>query len=142
MTTADCVELTDAAVAVKDALVAPDAMVNEDGTVRLALLLDKATDAPPLAAAALKVAVQVVLPGVLMVAGVHVNEVSVGVTVPVPVMVPPVPVSARELPVGSEAEVLVTLIDVLLTPEPIVTLTKATTPLEMLVAFMPVARQV
>ena len=56
---------------------APAEMVTDGGTVRFALLADRAMTAPPLGAAALNVAVQVVLPGVLMVTGVHVKLVMV-----------------------------------------------------------------
>lgn len=126
----------------KLALVAPAAIVTEDGTVRLALLADRVTEAPLLEAAALNVAVQFAVPGVTIVVGVHDNDATVGLIVPEPVIVPPVPLSVRALPVGSAAEALVKLMDVVLTLEPIVIFTTATTPLAMLFAFKPVARQV
>ena len=74
MTVAVWFELTVTAVAVNDALVALAGTVTEAGVVKLALLSDRATIAPPLGAAPLKVTVQVVVPGVMIVAGVHVNE--------------------------------------------------------------------
>ena len=59
--------LTCAAVAVKVLLVCPEATVTLEGTVRLALLLESATTNPLPDAAPLKVTVQEVLPGVLIV---------------------------------------------------------------------------
>lgn len=64
---------TCAAVAVKLAVVAPDATVTLEGTVRFALLLESVTLTPPLPAAADKVAVQDVVPGVAIVLAVHVT---------------------------------------------------------------------
>ena len=58
-----------AAVAVNVALVDPAATVTEPGTPTEALLLDRATLAPPAGAAALRVTVQVLVPGVLTEAG-------------------------------------------------------------------------
>ena len=58
-----------AAVAVNVALVEPAATVTEAGTLAEALLLDRATLAPPTGAAALSVTVQVLVPGVLTEAG-------------------------------------------------------------------------
>jgi hypothetical protein len=134
--------VTAAALTVKLALVAPADTETEAGTVTLALLPDRVTEAPPLGAAVLNVAVQVAVPGVLIVVGVHVSDVMVVVVVPVPVMVPPVPDNVRAEPVGSEANVFVTLTDVLATLEPIVMFTTATTPFAIIVEFMPVARHV
>lgn len=54
----DCEVETAAAVAVKAALVAPAATVTEEGTVTALLLLERATDRPPLPAAAVSVTVQ------------------------------------------------------------------------------------
>jgi len=53
-----CAVATEAAVAVKDALVAPAATVMAEGTVTEVLLLDKATLSPPVGAAAARVTVQ------------------------------------------------------------------------------------
>ena len=50
----------------------------EAGTVRLELLSEIVTEAPPAGAAPLNVIVQVELPGVLTVVGVHAKEVMVG----------------------------------------------------------------
>jgi hypothetical protein len=59
--TAVCAVVTLTAVAANDAVVAAAAMVRLAGTVTLALLLVKATVAPPLGAAPLKVTVQELL---------------------------------------------------------------------------------
>jgi hypothetical protein len=126
---------------VKEPLVAP-ARIDRDGSVKVALPVND-TDSPPNGAAALSVAMQFVEPGVVIVDGVHVTEVSVGDPLPEkPVIVPPVPVNDIPPPLASDAKVLLTPIDVLLTPEAIVTFTVAATPLAIVFAFMPVARQV
>jgi hypothetical protein len=52
----------------------PACAVTEDGTVRLALLLLRVITDPPAGATALRVAVQVELPGVTTDVGLHVNE--------------------------------------------------------------------
>jgi hypothetical protein len=67
VTTPVWLPLTCAAVAVKLALVCPDATVTLEGTVRLALLLESDTANPPAEAAAPKPTEQEVVPGVLMV---------------------------------------------------------------------------
>lgn len=54
-----CVEVTDEAVAVRFAVVAPDGTVTEAGTETELLLLDSATDIPPEPAAALRVTAHV-----------------------------------------------------------------------------------
>jgi hypothetical protein len=56
-------------VAVKPPLVVPAATVRLPGTVTLALLLDKATFAPPVGAGADSVTVQVEVPGAMTVPG-------------------------------------------------------------------------
>jgi len=64
-----CAVETDATVAVKAPVVAPDATVTLAGTVTLALLLDSATLAPPAGAAALRVSVHVEVPGATTMVG-------------------------------------------------------------------------
>ena len=141
MTVAERTEFTDAALTPKVVLVAPAKMVTEPGNSKF--VPDNVTDAPPVGAAALKFAVQFVLPGVAIMTGLQVKETRVAVVpIPEPVIVPPIPEMVRAPPLGSEAEVPVTLMGVLLTPELIVTFTAATTPLAMIFAFMPVARHV
>jgi len=63
----DCEEVNDETVAVNPALVAPDETVTEVGTDTVELLLDRFTLYPPLAAAALSVAVQLSVPAPVMV---------------------------------------------------------------------------
>jgi len=64
------------AVAVKPAVVWPELIVTLAGTVKLALLLLKETANPAAGAPKVMVTVQEVLPGVLIVALVHVNPLS------------------------------------------------------------------
>ena len=61
-----CAVVTDDTVAVKLALVAPSATVTEEGTTTAALLLESVTVWPPLAAAALSVAVQLSVPALVI----------------------------------------------------------------------------
>ena len=61
-------EVTAATAAVNDALLSPEPILTLAGTVTLVLLLDRAT-LVELAAAAVKVAVQVEVPGAFTVAG-------------------------------------------------------------------------
>ena len=56
-------------VAVKGALVSPDPTLTLAGTVMLALLLDRVTVAPPPGAGAVRVTVQLEVPGAFTVAG-------------------------------------------------------------------------
>lgn len=141
VTIAFWLEVTDSAVAVKVALVAPKGMVIEAGTARLALLSERVINAPPLRAAAFRSAVQIAVPGVFMVLGTHVRDVRIG-GMTAPIIVPPVPEEAIIPPVAPTTETLATLMAVLLTPEAIVTFTIATTPFAIRFAFMPVARHV
>jgi len=68
--------LTCAAFVVKLAVVWPELIVTLAGTVRLALLLLSVTTNPAAGAGCVSVTVQDVLPGVLIVALVHVNPLS------------------------------------------------------------------
>jgi hypothetical protein len=137
-------EVTADAVAVTAALADPAGTRTEPGTERLALLSDSATEAPPLGAGPLRDTVQVALPGVVTVVGVHAKPLSVGPPLDVAdaVTVPPDVEVAMVLPVGDAAEVFVTAIDVLPTPAASVTFTAANVPFAILFAFMPDARQV
>ena len=122
----------------------PRGRVTDARTVRLVLLSERVTKAPALGAPPLSVTVQVEEPGVVIVVGLHdteVREMGGGVIVAAAI-VPPVPVRVRAVPVGSTADVLVTVTAVLVTVEAIVTLMTATTPLAIVLAFIPVARQV
>jgi hypothetical protein len=65
------------AVAVKDAVVAAAAAVTLAGTVKLALLLVKATAEPPVGAGPLKVTVQALVPGPVSEAGLQVRPLTV-----------------------------------------------------------------
>ena len=57
-------------------VVAPAATVTDAGTVRLALLSERVTNAPPAAAGCDRVTVQVLDPGVAIVAGEQVSPLS------------------------------------------------------------------
>ena len=89
------------ALAVKLAVVAPDATVTEGGTVSAVLLLSESvTVEPPGGAACDSVVVQVELPPELIVAGEHCNDVTV--TVPVGVTVT---TAVAELPLSDAVTV-------------------------------------
>jgi hypothetical protein len=86
------------AVAVKVPLVAPDATVIEAGTVKLALLSDRATLSPPDGAALLRVTVQVLVPPEESVVGAQLKPLSVTGATTTPVIVPPEPVITISVP--------------------------------------------
>ena len=73
-----CAVVTAAIVAVKLALVAPEATVTDDGTVTAALLLERLTDWPLLPAAALSVTVQLSVPAPVIDALAQVSALSFG----------------------------------------------------------------
>jgi hypothetical protein len=80
-----CVAETGKTSAVKPALVAPAGTVTVAGTATAALLLARPTTRPPLAAAALKVTVQASVPAPVIIPVVHVTALSTaGSGVPVP----------------------------------------------------------
>jgi hypothetical protein len=125
-------------LAVNVALAAPAKTVTEAGTVRLVLLSDSVTATPPLGAAALSATEHDEEAGVVIVRGLHETDVRVtGGGAAGAVIVPPVPVRVSALPEPSDPEVFVTVMDVLVTFAARVTLTTATTPLAMVVAFIP-----
>jgi hypothetical protein len=77
VTTAVWALVTVPAVAVKEAVVAAAATVTLAGTVKLTLLLVKATVEPPVGAGALKVTLQALVPGPVNEAGLQVRPVTV-----------------------------------------------------------------
>ena len=81
-------------------LVAPAATVTDAGTVRLALLLDSETTAPPAGAAWLSATVQVEVPAELSDPGLQLRLLTVTLTDPVTVIVPPVPLADRPDPLA------------------------------------------
>jgi hypothetical protein len=136
--------LTPVAEAVNVAEVLDAVTVTEAGTVRAALSEDSATLAPPFGLAALRVTVQVAVPGVLRAAAEHdrdLRDTAAGGSAG-RVMAPAVPDKLRALPAASAAAVLVTPMEVLVTAEAMVTLTTATTPLAMVFGLIPIARHV
>jgi len=132
------------AVALKVVVAEPAGTVIVDaGTGKSVLLLDNETVVPPVGLDPLSVTVQVVLAEVLRVFGLQDTEVRVGAaTPPEPVTTPPEAEVGMVFPTASVASVLLIPTDVLLTPAAIVRFTTATTPLAMVVVFIPVARQV
>jgi hypothetical protein len=84
-----------AAVAVKDAVMAPAGTVTEEGTVSSVLLLARATAVPPAGAVPLTVIVQVAAADFCRLAGAHVKLVRPGVRAAGPVTTPPAPDIAR-----------------------------------------------
>src|ERR1044071_8855612 len=91
-------------VAVNDTLDEFAGTVTEAGVLRLALLSDRATTAPPLGALPVKVTVQLVEPGALITVELQLNVFRVTCVCCATVIVPPVPVSVRseERRVGKE----------------------------------------
>jgi hypothetical protein len=73
--------------------------------------------------------------------GAHVSALSVGGGGAAAVTTPPMPLTGNEFPAAFTPKVFVTLIVVLATPDAIVTLTTATTPFCITVAFKPASRQ-
>jgi hypothetical protein len=130
------------AVAENVPVVAPAATVTDGGAVSRGLLLEIVTAAPPAGAAPLNVTVQLALPEAARLVGRHARAVrTVAGRLP-PVATPPVGESAIALPEAEDARVLLTPILVLLTPEAIVRFTTAIVPFDIMLAFMPEARQV
>jgi hypothetical protein len=131
------------AVAVNVAVVAAAATVTDEGTVSSRLLLEMATAVPPAGAAPLNVTVQFAVPEPARLTGRHATEVrTIGGDPPPPVTTPPVGESVMALPDAEDARLLPTPITVLVTPEAIVRFTTATVPFDIMLAFMPEARQV
>jgi hypothetical protein len=87
-----CAVVTEFTVAENAALVCPDAILIEAGRVTAALLLDRATVKPPLAAAVFSVAVQLSVPAPDMEPLVQVSPVSTGTPVPLKLTAVEVPV--------------------------------------------------
>lgn len=81
---AEAVAETTAALAVNVAAIDPAVTSTDGGVVRLALLLPKVTVAPPAGASWDRVTVQVAVPGVLRLDGLHDTLLSVAVPPPVP----------------------------------------------------------
>jgi len=78
-----CAGLTDVTVAEKLALLDPDDTVADPGTVTAALLLERVTANPPVAAGAFKVTVQLSVPVLTIVPLTQLNPLSTGTPVPV-----------------------------------------------------------
>jgi hypothetical protein len=129
-----------AVVALKVADVAPAATVTDPGAERVALVLVRATAAPPVGAAPVNFTVQVELLKLCRVAGWHDREATVGKTLP-PVTIPPLVKSTMPSPADEEAALLVTPMEVLVTPAAMVRFTTPTTPFEMMAEFIAEATQ-
>jgi hypothetical protein len=88
-----CADVTAATVAVNPALVAPAGTVTVAGTVTAALLLERLTASPPVAAAADRVTVQASDPAPVIKLWAQENDCSAGVVVPPVLWVVPLPCS-------------------------------------------------
>ncbi len=131
-------------VTVKFTVVAPAATVTDPGTVSAALVPDRLTSAPPVGAAADSVTVHVDVDVEPKLVGAHCRLETVGRELCVTVIAPPVPETLLRLPSDKTP---ITLLNgkesrLLLLVEEVVAETTATTPLAMMLVFMPVARQV
>jgi hypothetical protein len=130
-------------VAVNVAVAAAADTVTDEGTDSRRLLLEMATAVPPTGAALLNVTVQLAVPDPARLFGRQAREVRViGGEPPPPVMIPPVGERVIALPELEAPSVLLRLIVVLVTPEAIVRFTTATVPFDIMLVFMPEARQV
>ena len=123
----------------KVAEVAPAANVTEAGTVRVLLVVDKATAAPPVGAGPVNVTVHVELLEALRAVGTHARDVTVGRAPPV--TSPPVADRGMFRP-SADAAKLSIAIAVVTTPTASVRFTVATVPLAIVPPFIPYATQV
>lgn len=121
--------LTLPTVAVKLAVVAPEATVTDAGRLTAALLLESDTTAPPLGAACVIVTVHVDVLPELTVAGLQPTLLRLVVEPPLTAMLPPVPLAESPVPLAAPADTLVT--PMFTVPDAVpdrVTFTTATTP--------------
>ena len=136
-----------AAVALKLADAAPAATVTDVGTVRVGFVLVRMTAAPPAGADPVKATVQVEVPDPFRVAGRQDTDATVGKTgapfgeLAPPVTIPPVVKSTMPFPAGEPAALWLIPMEVLVKPEAMVKFTIATTPFEMMAAFIAEATQ-
>jgi hypothetical protein len=115
----------------------PPGIVVEMGTVTAALLLDRAMTAPPAGAGPESVTVQVLGVPPWTIAELHISEDKLGPAVgPDTVIVPPVPATVSAVPVGSPPNVLVK--EMVAVDATLAKVTEATTPLEIMLEFIPV----
>ena len=130
------------AVAVKLAEVAPATTVTVAGTLRAGLLLDSPTTVPPVGAAALKLTVQADVPDVASEVGLQLKELRL--TACTTDTIPPVAEIGRDVPPAVLATGFVTPIVVVceVVVCESVTVTVATTPLEIVLRLSPAAKQV
>jgi len=130
-------------VLVKLPVVAPAATVTDAGVVSAVLLSDTVTAVPPVGAADEIVTVQLVLPPDTTDVGVHVSPVTVGAVTWPTAIVPPVAVAPVDIPPADTAIALLSgsATDALLV-ELKVTETIATTPLAIVLVFIPDVRHV
>lgn len=122
------------AVAIKLTELAPDGTVTDEGIVSSGLLSDSATVVPEVAIW-LKPTVHVVDAPAVTVPGLQLNDVRLSCTTGV--IVPPVAVVGIALPAAEVLNALVTLMVVPVVVGESVTVTTATTPLGMMLAFSP-----
>jgi len=136
-----------AALALKVAEVAAAATVTDVGTVRVGLVLVRATIAPPAGADPVRATVQVEVPDPFRMDGRQDREATVGKTgaaagkLAPPVTVPPVARSRMPFPAGEDAALLPIPMAVMVGPAAMVRFTTATAPFAMMPAFMAEATQ-
>jgi hypothetical protein len=137
--------VTAVAVAVKVALAAPAATVTDAGTVTFALLLESATAKPPAGAGAVSATEQLVVAGGVSEAELHVSPLSALVAAACEIETElPLPMTNAEVPVVETPMGELSRMDekVLSVVGETVNVAVAITPLAIVLAFMPVSRQV
>jgi hypothetical protein len=127
-------------VTLKKAVVRDAATVTDGGTLRVELVLERVTVAPPAGAALLSVTVHAELLELLTLVGLQDRELTAGRALPV--TVPPVNDSGMLSPEGEAAKLLLIAIEIVVEPAVTVRFTTATVPFEMIPEFMPDTRQV
>jgi hypothetical protein len=137
-------ELKVATAAVNEALLCPVPTVTVDGTVKLALLLDKETLAPPASAAPLNVTLHAAVPGAVTFEGVQERPVNLGATGCVIPIAPLVADEGMTLPFRSVTTTPVAWIAarVSVVPELMPKLAVATTPSATMLLFTPTTTQI
>ena len=119
----------------------PAPTFTDAGTAKLVELDPSATVTPPVPAGPLKLTVQVDVPAELTEAGLHDRELTVTETAGI-VIVPLMGETATEAPASEAPRALATAIGAVVAPLVNVTVTTATTPLEIILELMPEAMQI
>jgi hypothetical protein len=131
-----------AAVTVNVAEEAPAGTVTLPGRARASVLVPKATTSPPAGAAVVSVTVQMLDAPAAIVDGLQLSEEMAGPLLPEPPPEPPIAARVRGVPVGSTPRVWLKLMGVEVMPLARLNVTEATTPLVIMLEFIPLAMQV